>query len=71
MLTCLGAAERLHVSECTLYRRLLRSGVISEIVVGNRSVRIDPESVDAYICGRVERIIRDGPRPVRGGRRSA
>ena len=56
LLTCLEAAERLHVSEST-FRRLRRSGVIPEIVVGKRSVRIDPDTVEAYIlASRQQRI---------------
>ncbi len=56
LLTCLEAAERLHVSEST-FRRLRQSGVIAEIVVGRRSVRIDPETVEDYIRARRRRAV--------------
>ena len=53
LLTRKQAAERLNVSVSTL-RRLGRSGDIAEIRIRQRSIRIDPSSVDAYLArGRV------------------
>jgi excisionase family DNA binding protein len=51
LLTRDETAERLHVSESTVVR-LGRSGDLTEIRIGKRSVRIDPLSVDAYIRAR-------------------
>lgn len=50
LLTAREAAERLHVSDSTL-RRLRRSGAITDIWIGRRSLRFDPVAIDAYIAG--------------------
>jgi excisionase family DNA binding protein len=48
LLTRHEAAERLNVSFSTV-RRLGAEGKITEVQVGKRAVRIDPESVEAHI----------------------
>lgn len=45
------AAARLHVSEATLIR-LARAGLITEIRVGERAVRISPDVIDDYLAAR-------------------
>ena len=44
-------AERLAVSEQTV-RKLVRLGKLDAIRIGNRSLRITRESIDAYIASR-------------------
>lgn len=51
LLTRDEAAERLNVSESTLYR-LRRAGAIKDVRMGRRCVRIDPVSVDRFIRAR-------------------
>jgi excisionase family DNA binding protein len=51
LLTRVEAAERLHVSLSTV-RRLGAAGVIAEVRVSDRLVRIDPVSVEAHIRAR-------------------
>ena len=68
LLTRMEAAQRLNVSLSTL-KRLGRAGAVDEIRVGERLIRIDPGSVDAYIASRraseITAVIRDGTRPLR------
>jgi excisionase family DNA binding protein len=47
------ALERLHVSRGTFYK-LLNSGDIKSIIVGERSRRIISSSVDEYIARRLK-----------------
>ncbi len=44
-------AERLAVSEQTA-RKLIRLGKLDAIRIGNRSLRITQESIDAYVASR-------------------
>lgn len=44
-------AERLAVSEQTV-RKLVRLGKLDAIRIGNRSLRITRESIDAYVTSR-------------------
>ena len=44
-------AERLAVSEQTV-RKLVRLGKLDAIRIGNRSLRITQESIDAYVASR-------------------
>jgi excisionase family DNA binding protein len=51
LLTREQGARRLNVSLSTL-KRMGRSGAVGEIRISERLIRIDPQSVDAYIASR-------------------
>ena len=61
LLTRQETADRLHVSVSTV-KRLVRSGILAESRVGKRSVRYEPNAVQAAI----RRVIREGTAPIRG-----